>query len=450
MEPALLAVCQCPRCGDGSTLEAAKDGARCAACGTDFPDVGKVPSLFVEPRRKTADWQRQVTRVVELNERSVELMDEQLKRFDLLPATRGRIETLRAANLQNAERVVGLFRDAGLEPDTRAKASDSAFNVIEYYEHILRDWAWDRDGSGENGRAFAFVKEAIGEDRRLGRTLVLGAGPCRLAYDVQLEYQPELTVALDISPLLLLAARRILFGTDFRLFEFPAEPRNLASVCADHALAAPRGAPERLHLLLADAFSPALRPGSFDTVFTPWFIDIVPVDIRVTLALLHRLLAPGGRWINYGPLAYPNEHAHGQRYSPEELFELVALAGFERGKPRIEQIEFMRSRVAAHAKISQVICFQARKLDPLPRPPEAKPPAWLMLAHLPIPRFAGLDGFKPEHPLLGYIARLIDGRATLADLAARMIKDHGARPDAALDGTRALVNLVHEACQGGG
>jgi SAM-dependent methyltransferase len=423
-----------------------KAGARCTGCGTDFPALGGVPSLVPEPARKLADWRRQVARMAELNERSLATIDEQLKRFDLLPATRQRIEKLRVATVENAERVVGLFSAAGLEPDPRAKAGDGDFNIIEYYEHILRDWAWDRDGTAENGRALAQVKDAIGAEP-LGRMLVLGAGPARLAYDLAIAHQPALTVALDLSPLLLLAARRIIFDGGLRLHEFPAEPRQGSLATFEHALSAPQGPPPRFHLLLADAFTPPLRRGVFDTVVTPWFIDIVPVDVRVTLALIHGLLKPGGRWINYGPLAYPSGHAHGQRYTPDELFELIGLAGFDRGETRVERIEFMSSPVAAHAKISQVISFAARKLEPLPAPPDLPAPAWLLLSHLPIPRFPGLDAFVPEHPLLAYLKQRIDGRATLADLAAMIIKDHGARPDAALEGTRAMLGLIVQAVQ---
>jgi uncharacterized protein YbaR (Trm112 family) len=442
MDAALLAVCQCPRCG--GRLEGAKQAARCADCDTEFPEVGGIPCLVPEPAKKRADWRRQLARVVELNERSVATIDDELKRFDLLPATRARIEKLRVGNLRNAEAVTGLFSAAGLEPDAKAKVTGEDFNVIEYYDHILRDWAWDRDGRGENGRAFAQVKEAAGE-APLGKTLVLGAGPARLAYDLAIDRKPELTVALDLSPLLLLAAKRIIFGEPLRLHEFPAEPRDTNSVAFEHELSAPRGRPANFHFLLADAFHPPLRREAFDTIVTPWFIDIVPVDIRITLSLIHGLLKPNGRWLNYGPLAYAKEAPHGQRYSPDELAELIALAGFSAITPRIERIEFMSSPVAAHAKISHVLSFAARKLDPLPTPPATDPPAWLLLSHLPIPRFPGLDEFDHEHPLLRYLKARIDGKATLADLAGKMITEHGARPDAALDGTRAMLNLMLDA-----
>ena len=49
--------------------------------------------------------------------------------------------------------------------------------------------------------------------------------------------------------------------------------------------------------------------------------------------------------------------------------------------------------------------------------------------------------------MLGYLAGLIDGQRTLQDLAARMVKDHGARPDAVLAGTRAALALLWQSAR---
>ena len=447
MSSGLFELLRCPRCSEQLRGSGSGGDTECSACGTSFPAVGGIPCLFPEPTRKLDEWRRQAQRFVELLGHSVSAMDEHLERADLLPGTRQRLQRTRAANARNGERLAQLFSAAGLAPDSRAKASEHEFSLIEYYEQILRDWAWEGGQHRENAEAAELVAATLGEDTRLGRMLVLGAGPCRLTYDLHTRFAPAATVALDINPLLLLAARQVMFGDGLDLSEFPQDPRNLGSVVVDHQLRAPDGKPERLHLVLADAFTAPLARGAFDTVLTPWFIDIVPVDLRETISLVHQLLAPGGRWLQYGPLSYPKEHSHAQRYSQEELYELVRLAGFELGEPRVTRLEYMSSAASSRTKTHEVITFAARKpATPPPPSPELpageKPPAWLVLSHLPIPRFTGLDRYKPDHPLLGYLVGLIDGQRTLADLAARMVKDHGARADAALIGTRAMLALV--------
>jgi hypothetical protein len=438
----LLALCQCPRCG--GALREGDGGPRCAGCATAFPTLSGIPCLFREPARELTGWRRQLGTYAALLERGVAAMSEQLQAFDLLPATRRRLETLRAATVDNGERVMALLRAAGLTPTPASgEAAEADFSFIEYYDHILRDWG---DGAGdENSRARDLVLEALGEDRQLGRVAVLGAGACRLAYDLHQRCKPAATVALDLSPLFLIAARRVMFGTGLRLFEFPALPRDLQSVAVERELRAPAGAPQGLHLVLGDAYASPLRPGSFDTVITPWFIDIVPVDLRETLALIHGLLAPGGRWINHGPLSYAKDRPHAQRYTPEELATLVALAGFDSGPVREEPIELLRSSAAANTRHERVLTFVARKQA---APAAGDPPPWLLFPHLPVPRFPGLDGFRPDHPVLAFVARAIDGTATLGSIAARMVGEHGARPEVAIAGTRALLTIVYRSCRG--
>ena len=63
------------------------------------------------------------------------------------------------------------------------------------------------------------------------------------------------------------------------------------------------------------------------------------------------------------------------------------------------------------------------------------------------PRFSGLERYQADHPVMATVVGAIDGTATVADLAARVIAEHGARPDAAVAGTRALLSLVYQACR---
>ena len=170
-------------------------------------------------------------------------------------------------------------------------------------------------------------------------------------------------MCLDLDPLLLLIANRVLFGGGVTLTEFPSDAPSVDGVCVAHRLAAPAGPPARFSLLLADALPAPLRPGSFDTVVTPWFIDIVPADVRETIGVVHRLLAPGGRWLNYGPLSYPQEHRHGQRYSPDELVELIRAGGFELPGLSRTVIDYMRSRGNGRWKMVEVFTLLRRSGD---------------------------------------------------------------------------------------
>jgi SAM-dependent methyltransferase/uncharacterized protein YbaR (Trm112 family) len=444
MDRALVELLACPRCRAALRIEGTT--SECTGCQTGFPEPGGLICLMSDPTRALEGWRREAQRLVEMIEESVAAMDEQRKRVDLLPSTRRRLDRLRVAHAENAGRIADMFRAAGLPPEARSKASGTEFTLIEYYEQVLRDWAWDAAGGQENARAFELVAATLGQDTQVGRMLVLGAGPCRLAYDLHTRFSARMTVALDLNPFLLLSARQALFGEGLKLYEFPSDPTGMDTTQVDHELRAPAGPPRDFHLVMADAFTSPFQPGSFDTVVTPWFIDIAPRDLRETIPLIHHLLAPGGRWLNYGPLSYPKEHPHVQRYTYEEMYELIRLGAFELGPPTITKIDYMHSRASGRGKSAEVSTFAARKLEAT-SPPAHDPPAWLLLGHLPIERFPGLDSYKPEHPMLGYLAGLIDGRRTLEDLAARMIQDHGARPDAAFSGTRAALSLLWQSAR---
>jgi SAM-dependent methyltransferase len=448
MDPVLLELCRCPKCG--GSLEEPASALRCAGCRREFPRLGGVPCLFANPEAEVARWSRRLARYLADTEQSAAAMRQQLAQFVLLPSTRGRLERLLAANERNAECLVALFRAAGLAAATDGSQhrdpvvmlDASPLGLVDDLPDLFRDWSDDPDAAAENARALELVLAALGPSLALGRALVLGAGAGRLAYDLARACRPAFTVALEINPLLVLAAERVLFHDGLRLVETPAVPDGIASVCVERELRTPSGPPANFQLVLADAFAAPFGAGRFDTVVTPWFVDAVPADACRTLSVIHRLLAPGGRWIHYGPLRYPPGRPAVQRYTPEEFFELSALAGFELANPRVTRVDHLRSSANARRHSERALVSVATRVDP-PHASSSGVPTWLLFPHVPIPRLTGLDRV-PEHPVvLPYVARQIDGKATAHDIAERLIADHGARPDMAIDGTRALLAVLY-------
>ncbi len=70
-----------------------------------------------------------------------------------------------------------------------------------------------------------------------------------------------------------------------------------------------------LELVAADALQPPFADGAFDTVVTPWFVDIIGEPFARVAARVNLLLKPGGRWINCGSLAF-SRAAHADRIGP--------------------------------------------------------------------------------------------------------------------------------------
>ena len=321
----LEALLQCPACRRGRLLET--DGSECCdACGVSFPRVGGLPWLYPDPIRSLGEWRNRLG--LYLDEMAAAA---RTARADLASAesvlTRRRVEALAIAYGEQVRRVSELLAPLALANLPLAHATPLAFgtrlplgqDLHSYYPNLHRDWAW---GEGENNDAHRLVAGAL--DGRRSGLLVLGAGAGRLAYDLHQSGASELTVALDINPMLMLAAQRIVRGGIVDLYEFPIAPRTAADAAVLRRLAAPAPARPGLHLVLADAWHAPFAPQSFDAVVTPWLIDIVEPAPAEVAAAINRLLVPGGRWVNFGSLCFPWRRPS-MRPSAEELLELVGL-----------------------------------------------------------------------------------------------------------------------------
>src|SRR5262249_31733609 len=156
-----------------------------------------------------------------------------------------------------------------------------------------------------------------------------------------------------------------------------------------------------------------------DTVLTPWFIDVVPLDLRNMISEVHGLLKPGGRWLNIGPLHYRPDVPVARRFAREEVFELAARAGFRMESWRAETVPYLVSKLNGRGKVEWVLSFSATKLEATSTSASsAAPPPWLLFPHIPIPLFAGLSAFQSEDSAEQIVASAIDGKKTMDDIAS--------------------------------
>jgi len=109
--------------------------------------------------------------------------------------------------------------------------------------------------------------------------------------------------------------------------------RGLASHAILRKLRAPAPAGPGLHVVAADVTRAPFAAGAFDTVITPWLIDVLDDDLAVFARRVNRWLRPGGRWVNSGSLAFSADDPV-RRYALEEVREIVAASGFAPSSPR--------------------------------------------------------------------------------------------------------------------
>ena len=410
----------CPRCD--RALEAA-DGAshRCTACRVEFPAAGGIPWLFAEPGAALAEWRGRLHFAIRKLEHEHAQLANAARDGARATLTRGRLERLAAATEDHATRLRALL--APLELDALESSYETYLalrtrlpadqGLTTYYPNIHRDWAW---GDEENALSYAIVEEAL-SGAPPGKTLVLGAGAGRLAYDVHERAGPQLTVALDFNPMLLFIAARVTSGAALDLWEFPLAPLDLEHQALLRTLQAPAPARAGLHYALADAHRPPFAKGAFDTVVTPWLVDILPEAFELFCRRVSMLLAENGRWINFGSLSFHTPDPV-QRYSREECAEIIAGSGFAAPRLIDHTTPYMCSPASRHGRRERVLSWSAVKEREVKAPPRHEAlPDWLVRGKEPVPL---LDSFRMQAAatrIHAFIMSLIDGRRSVADIA---------------------------------
>lgn len=480
----------CPRC-DRAPLTAGDGEYRCAACRTEFGTIGGIPWLFADPESSLGEWQNRLHYELERLAREAKSLSGELQAVTderkarageekalaaeakgerLQAITRRRLERRLEAVEAHRRALRQLLAPLGVQSREGSFESHLALRtrlpldqgLNTYYANVHRDWCW---GAAENDASLAQIRSVAGASGKLaggpgaaaagelgdvpgsgelGDVLVLGAGACRLAYDLHRELGARRTVALDFNPLLLRVADAVVRGRSLELYEFPIAPKSLEDVAVLRTLAAPEPISDGFFLVLGDVLRAPFRPAAFDTVVTPWLIDIVTENLPVFAARLNRLLRQDGRWINFGSLAFDRPE-HAERYGPEEVLAITAEAGF--GKPAVEEavIPYMCSPASRHGRQERVFTFSAAKMEDVPAPPRHKAlPDWIVTGKKPVPPLPSFRTQAMTTRIYAYVMSLIDGRRTLEDMAALMERERLMTRAEAIPAIRGFLTRMYD------
>ncbi len=417
----LNALLACPRC-DKTPLEPTGDRLHCKACKVDFPSVGGIPWMFAEPQATLGEWRGRLQFALQQLAHEIAGLEHELKNEDMTSLARRRVDRYKKCLDSHRRKLQKLLRPLDVQSTQGSFESylalrtrlptDQGLNT--YYPNIHRDWAW---GDEENQASLKQVQAVLHDHAELGNVLVLGAGAGRLAYDIHRNMACAATVAMDFNPLLMMVARAVTQGEKLNLYEFPIAPLALEDDAVLRKLAAPEAAGDGFHLVLGDALRPPFPEMSFDTVITPWLIDIISEDLPILAARINRLLKADGRWVNFGSLAFssPQKARH---YSPEEVKAIVAESGFS--DPYVSQatIPYMCSPASRHGRQERVFTFSAYKERNADRPERHKAlPDWIVTGTDPVPLSPSFRQQAMTTQIYSFIMSLIDGRRSIKDMA---------------------------------
>jgi len=417
----LSALLACPRC-DKTPLNKSDTAFHCKACDVDFPFVADIPWMFAEPQASLGEWRGRLQFALQQLSHEVAGLEHELKDQGLSQLARRRVERYMKCVDSHRRKLQKLLRPIDVQSlqgthetylalRTRLPA-DQGLNT--YYANIHRDWAW---GDAENKASLSQIQSVLHDHVELGNVLVLGAGAGRLAYDIHTNLQCDSTVAMDFNPLLMLVAQAVTKGKQLSLYEFPIAPLALEDDAVLRKLAAPETVDENFHLVLGDALRPPFQDKAFDTVVTPWLIDIITEDLPILAARINRLLKKEGRWVNFGSLAFSSPK-NSRRYSPEEVKAIVAENGFS--DPYVSQatIPYMSSPASRHGRQERVFTFSAYKERNASKPDRHKAlPDWLVAGNDPVPQAPSFKQQAMTTQIYSFIMSLIDGKRSIKDMA---------------------------------
>ena len=418
----------CPSCHKDSVTYDDKIYS-CLSCKQAFPTVNKIPWLFSNPDSSKIDWINRFNFYQQVIENEISKLKLELLNNKNLPLTEKRLNKLIQAKVEHRKEVIKLLEPLGLKSSgtiehnlafsTKLPATQT---LMSYYSNVCRDWAY---GDEENEICLNIILDILDKNLDLGEVITLGAGACRLPYDIFRHTNCKSSLSVDINPYLMLAGQRVISGKNLSLFEFPIAPLNMEATAVKLKVKAPEVIKDDFYFIFSDAMNPSFKDSSFDTVITPWLIDIVHQDIRDYFRRFNRILRKGGRWINFGSLSFFHSK-HRICYSLEEPLELIEQSGFKLLKWQQEEIPYLNSPYSGQNRRETVLTFCAEKVSEVEQPEAFQfLPAWLTDSSLAVPSNQDFIQQYGVHQTLSKVFQLIDGKKSIDDMAQILGKDLG-------------------------
>jgi hypothetical protein len=435
-----LARLRCPNCNSSEPLVLRPSAALiCLCCETEFPVFTNgdacIPWLFSSPETARLEWSARYRGFLKTNETRHNRLNRALADTRSASIARRRIDETLLAHREHRNQIASLLAPGGFDAEDLVPAMTQVLQemlprnqgLLSYADNVFRDWAWN---NGENDALFDAIDKVLCADQRdgIGSVLTLGAGACRIPYDLHRNYAPTLSVALDINPLLLLIGSRVIRGCPVSLYEFPIAPLDAAAAGVLHQCSAPVAfrddAESKMEFVLGDATNPPFARHSFDTVVTPWLVDILPQDLCDFIPQVNRLLPKDGVWVNTGSLAFFDDNPC-RCYSEAEVITIVENGGFEILAVDHRPVPYLQSPHSAHGRVERIVSFAAKKrIDVEPVSPISFLPDWILDPTKPVPSSTETILTSSSHLLTAQVLAAVDGKRSIKAISKLVAREY--------------------------
>jgi hypothetical protein len=418
----------------------------CSQCSTEFPSLGGIPWLYKTPTTVISDWRNRYNYAMAILNDEIQSIKQALKDDELAPLTIERLRKLLQAKAEHGKAIHKILAPLEVKEVDQVEYHIALRNklpesqtLMSYHTNIFRDWAWESD---ENQASVECLRPYFAS-RPPGVMAVLGAGGCRLAFDLHHEFKATQTIMVDVNPLLFYLAHRVISGRNVTLYEFPLAPRSLDDFAIKQKLNAPAKPQSNLSMIFADAMNPTFPRASLDTIVTPWMIDIVPQEFGHWATKLGASLKQGGRWINFGSVAF-NSRNPAHCYSHEEVLDKVEAAGFKVRHYQIAEIPYLQSPHSSQIRRERVLCFDAEKTADLPATDTFSfLPSWLTEDEA-IPMLPEFRRLHLINQTFNRVIELIDGKRNVREIGKLTAPSFGLDDNQGQELVRRLLTSVYE------
>jgi hypothetical protein len=430
-----LSKLQCPTTGADLTFTGSEFQT---SSNLKYPLLDAIPWLVPYPEFSLDYWLGKYTELNTYYENRLLALKKELSKKNL-NSTKNRLQKIESALKHNQKTVHALLQPlVDLSTRTNQEGSDKIpghQTLSLYFSNLFRDWSWE---TGENEASLQIVQKILPADWQPRNFIVVGSGASRFARDIHRFYNLTTTIALDINPLLVLIAKKMLENKSIQLFELPTAPIFLNDVAIGNELKNLSSKIDGFHLLFADVQKLPFKDKISDSVFTPWVIDILPIEFSKLAQRINRILAPNGEWINFGPLGFMSSE-ESKCYTFDEIKEILTQQGFKLLSHSVSEIAYLHSPRSSQKRQEKVLCFRAVKVMDAPEEAFQYLPEWLLDYTQPIPLIDEIKEHQLKAKVNADIFFSIDGRKSIQDLIALMSAHYKMSPEAA---KLTIVNLL--------
>ena len=444
-----FSILSCPTC-NGNLHSLQDNRLQCRLCSKEYFNFQGAPWLFPAPDQALGFWRDNLRLLVQQIDSEVSAIKKCCDQPDVLNSQKQRLKKWAEAKKEFARSLERILSPLSSPSNPSIDVSVALRDTIpmtqrlgSYLDNVFRDWSWG-DENGENKVCLDILLELLKDKKSPEKLLVLGAGACRLSYDLHRAKKIGQTLVSDINPLYLLLAQEIIRGETKSLHEFPFSPVNGKSFFVRRELKSPEAIKENFHFVFADGMNPPFQKEAFDCVLTPWFIDIVPQDPRTLFRRFNFLLQPGGCWINFGS-CYFNHPDYARRYSPEDILDIAEESGFKIHLTLNRKIPYLQNPASGYGRIEQTLSFLAEKVRDVDPPPRyVYLPEWLLDSSMPIPQNPVFTQFAAVHGFYTQVVSAIDGQTSLEALAKTLGPKYGLTEKDAINSFGRFLTKIYE------